>query len=118
MQITAPLLQFQSQLKVWHWMTKSFAQHQAFGDAYEALSDSVDEFVETYFGRYGREPLAGIVVSLKTTVDASTVAAVIAEFKVYLGGLTGELREATDLLNMRDDILGEVDHLLYRLSLA
>jgi hypothetical protein len=118
MQITAPLLQFQSQLKVWHWLTKSFAQHDAFADAYEALSESVDEFVETYFGRYGREPLAGIVLSLKTSVDMPTVMAVIAEFKVYLGSMTGELREATDLLNMRDGILGEVDHLLYRLSLS
>jgi hypothetical protein len=107
MQITAPLLQFQSQLKVWHWLTKSFAQHDAFADAYEA-----------YFGRYGREPLAGIVLSLKTSVDMPTVMAVIAEFKVYLGSMTGELREATDLLNMRNGILGEVDHLLYRLSLS
>lgn len=99
-------------------MTKSFAQHDAFGDAYEALSNSVDEFVESYFGRYGREPLAGIILSLKTSVDTPTVMAVIAEFKVYLVSLTGELREASDLLNMRDGILGEVDHLLYRLSLS
>lgn len=99
-------------------MTRSFAQHSAFGDAYDAISDSVDEFVESYFGRYGREPLAGLVLTIKTNVDNPTVMAVIAEFKVYLGSFTGELREATDLLNMRDGILGDVDHLLYRLSLS
>ena len=32
----------------------SFAQHEAFGQAYDALTDLIDTFVETLMGKYGR----------------------------------------------------------------
>ena len=39
--------------QMWHWKVKSFAQHLAFGELYEALSKFADELVEMYMGRYG-----------------------------------------------------------------
>jgi len=36
-----------------HWNTKSFAQHSALGDLYDAIIDDIDEIVETYQGKYG-----------------------------------------------------------------
>ena len=117
MPITQPLLQFQTQTKVWHWFTKSLAQHEAFGEAYEELSGSVDEFVEILFGREGREAVDVIQLTLSTNTDMAQVESVIAEFKVYLAKLATEYPAATDALNKRDEILGQVDHLLYRLSL-
>ena len=38
---------------MWHWKVKSFAQHLAFGELYEALSDYADELAEMYMGTYG-----------------------------------------------------------------
>lgn len=35
-----------------HWRTKSYAQHIALGEFYEALPDLVDEFVECYQGMF------------------------------------------------------------------
>jgi hypothetical protein len=118
MNVVQPLLQFQSQLKTWHWMTKSFAQHNAFGDAYEAISDKIDDFVEVYFGRYGREALAGVTLSIRALIDEATVTSLLNEFRLYLTGMDREIKSATDLLAIRDDILGEVNHLAYRLTLA
>lgn len=118
MNIIQPLLQFQSQLKVWHWMTKSFSQHKAFGEAYDSLSESIDTFVETYFGRYGREAVSGVTLSLKTQPDDKLIQNIISEFKVYLSAMDKEIKDGSDLFNIRDEILGEVDHLLYLLTLV
>lgn len=118
MNIIQPLLQFQSQLKVWHWMTKSFSQHKAFGETYDSLSDSIDTFVETYFGRFGRENVSAISLSLKPQLDDKLVKDIIAEFDVYLRAMDKELKNASELLNIRDEILGDVDHLLYLLTLV
>jgi DNA-binding ferritin-like protein len=38
---------------VHHWKTKSFAQHMALGDLYEALVEFVDELAEMYMGGVG-----------------------------------------------------------------
>ena len=118
MNIIQPLLQFQSQLKTWHWMTKSFSQHKAFGKAYDSLSESIDTFIETYFGRYGRETVSGITLSIKPQLDDKLVQGIISEFKVYLSAMDKEIKDGSDLLNIRDEILGEVDHLLYLLTLV
>lgn len=110
------LLQFHAQLKLWHWQTLLFAQHNAFGDAYEALEDPIDEIVESSIGITGREKITAL--DLTISGDLATVNAKILEFKVFLVGLNREFAAYTDILNLRDTILGEVDQLLYRLTLA
>jgi hypothetical protein len=118
MNVVQQLLQFQSQLKLWHWMTKSFAQHEAFGDAYEAISGQIDEFIEVFFGRYGREALKDVNLGLKASVEDSTIITILTGMRNYFAGMDKDLKGATDLLALRDDMLGEVNHLVYRLSLV
>lgn len=36
-----------------HWRTKSFSQHMALGDLYNALIEDVDSIVEAYQGAFG-----------------------------------------------------------------
>jgi hypothetical protein len=38
---------------MWHWKVKSFAQHMALGELYEALEEYADELAEMYMGVYG-----------------------------------------------------------------
>ena len=47
------LMAMQNQFRVFHWQTESYAQHQAFGGAYENLDELIDEFVEIYQGKNG-----------------------------------------------------------------
>lgn len=35
-----------------HWKTKSYAQHQALGEFYDAIVDKADAIAEAYQGRY------------------------------------------------------------------
>ena len=50
----------QGQLKVLHWQTESFAEHNAFGDIYEALEDKLDRLIEVYSGKYQRPKFGGV----------------------------------------------------------
>lgn len=36
-----------------HWATRSFAEHEALGEFYDALIDRIDAVVEAYQGAYG-----------------------------------------------------------------
>lgn len=42
------MVQFQNQVRIYHWQTKSYARHMAFGKTYDALGDLIDSFVEIY----------------------------------------------------------------------
>ena len=116
-QIILNLIKLQNQLRILHWQTKSFAQHKAFGKAYEDLDDLVDTFVETYMGIFGRsKPTTTFVLELKP-LSTSNVDLSIEHFLDYLKDMDREISDKTDLLNIRDEILGLVNHLKYRLSL-
>ena len=51
------LLTMHNQFKVYHWQTQkkpgSFAQHNAFGTAYDDLTEKIDDFIEIYQGKRG-----------------------------------------------------------------
>lgn len=116
MNVIGPLIQFQQQLRIFHWQTESYAQHQAFGRIYESLDDLVDSFVETYMGKFGRaKPTLTYHIELKS-LNGNAVNDAIDGFIGYLDDMSNE-NLSTDLLNIRDSILGEVHTLKYLLSL-
>lgn len=49
------LLMAQRTAHMWHWKVKSFSQHMALGELYEALTDFADELMEMYMGKYGAD---------------------------------------------------------------
>lgn len=116
MNVIGPLIQFQQQLRIFHWQTESYTQHKAFGRIYESLDALVDSFVETYMGKFGRaKPTLTYHIELKS-LNGNVVNDVVEGFKRYLEDMNNE-NLSTDLLNIRDSILGEVHTLQYLLSL-
>lgn len=116
--IIGPLIQLQQQLRVFHWQTNSYAQHKAFGKAYDALDGLIDEFVEIYMGRFGKaKPTVTYSIQLKSLTGEDVVQDVIESFIKYFETMTGELATATDLLNIRDSMVGELSKLKYLLTL-
>jgi hypothetical protein len=39
------IIQFEQQLRVFHWQTRLYPRHMAYGATYEALCDFIDSFV-------------------------------------------------------------------------
>jgi len=112
------LITLQNQIRIFHWQTTSFAQHEALGKTYEKLSDLIDEYVETFMGSYGKVKLEKNVTV--TLVDLSdNIESTVDKYIDYLqNSLTKDLSEKdTDLMNIRDEMLGELNKLKYLLTL-
>ena len=117
--IQTTLLQMQNQYKIFHWQTTSFSQHKSFDGIVESLISNIDEFIETYMGKYGRIVAQN---SFNITLDNLANLDVIAFTDNYINfliGLSNQLDSSkdTDLLNIRDEMLGGLNQLKYLLSL-
>ncbi len=112
------LLQIQQQLRVFHWQTKSYARHVAYGEAYSSLSDLIDSFVEVHMGKYGRFVLAEESIEIRNLNDA-TLGEFLNATVNFLCSCSLQLdpKADTDLLNIRDEMLAVVNKLKYLLTL-
>jgi hypothetical protein len=113
--IVVKLIQLQTQFKIFHWQTFSFANHNAFGGLYDSLSESIDEFVETYQGIYGRFDFGGASFSIANLSDSDFVS--ILNDNIQTLTQYEMMFKNTDLLNIRDEILGSINRTKYLLTL-
>jgi hypothetical protein len=89
-------------------------------DAHDQLSDLIDEFVEIAMGKYGRFVLDDETSNIKlinlsemNPKDMVTVCVdALIEFQEDL-----DPKRDTDLLNLKDEMLGTLNKLLYLLTL-
>lgn len=110
-------LTLQNQIRVLHWQTESYAEHKALGKAYEALDGLVDQFVETYFGAHGRHTGAA-KMEVGDYGDATSAAVIDDGIKFLKEEIEEYLEDSdTDLMNIRDEMLGVLNHTKYLLSL-
>lgn len=114
------LLQIQTQIKILHWQTKGYARHQAFGETYSNLDTLIDDFVEIYMGKYGRFSLSENEKTIKLdNLTELDLTAFLKTVKSELIGMSNDLSKDkdTDLLNLRDEMLGLFNKLSYLLTL-
>ena len=110
------MLTLRNQVKIYHWETMQFARHKSTDDIVGKLDDSIDKFVEVYIGKYGRPKLTsrtGTIRLRNFTDDEATEV-----LKQAIQWLTVRLptllsNKDTDLLNIRDEILADLNQTLY-----
>lgn len=110
----------QTTVKLYHWQTTSYAQHVASDGMLGKVMPLIDTFVEMYSGRYGRPRFDGsLTLKIPTEMTAHDMAR-------YIRKCTDVLRDEipkyldesdTDLLNVRDEMLGILTQTLYLLTL-
>ena len=110
----ATLLGFVFQMHVYHWQSLSFANHMALGELYDGIHDLTDTFMEAYMGKYGREQTA-VNSAILVDYDVNNKMEKINEFEQFL--VNCDLPD-TDLLNIRDEMLGLVHKVKYLLTLS
>jgi DNA-binding ferritin-like protein len=116
--ILTNMLQMQQQYRIYHWQTKSYAEHKAFNKIYNSLDEHLDDFIEAFMGKYGRMVESPMVeIELFNYKDAENCVNVTDTYIAFLTALTSILPEDTDLLNIRDTIKGELNQLKYLLTL-
>jgi hypothetical protein len=115
--IVSAMLTIRNQIKLYHWQTKSFADHKATDDLTAALDTSIDSFVEVYMGKYGR-PKVTKAIKLHN-FSANMAREFVSKQTVYLMNvLPRKLKKGdTDLMNIRDEILAELNKVRYLFTL-
>lgn len=109
------LLGLQIQLKICHWQTKGIARHEAFGNFYNDLDPLIDTFIEQSMGKYGRFILDDETKTIEmNNLSDIDIKGLINTVRDALVQMTDELDSTdTDLLNLRDEILGLVNKYSY-----
>lgn len=119
-QIVITLIQIQAQFRVLHWQTTSFSRHKAYGKIYEKLEGNIDTFVETLMGKQGRFELSDEGADIKLfnlkSLEINSFIGTIFEFLLGLNETLDSTKDS-DLLNIRDEIMGNINQLKYLLTL-
>ena len=110
-QIIIELLTIQNQFRIFHWQTKSFSRHSAFGMVYDSLDDLIDTFVETMQS-------SGERISVNSKIEIRTIndKEIVSFLKNFVDYLKKMNTKRTDLLAIRDDMLIDVNQTIYLFS--
>jgi len=109
-----------NQIKLYHWQTGMYSRHKGTDDVVKSLDDNIDKFVEVYMGKYGRPKMSSRnnVFTLKNLSEKNAVTFVKACIQELLEEVPRGLKKTdTDLLNIRDEMLGDLNQLLYLFTL-
>lgn len=114
------MLILRNQVKLYHWQTFSFGRHKATDDLVSSLDTNIDKFTEAYMGRYGRPKFTAALGKLQV-YDASDAKApkLVGDAIAWLSKRLPKLlkKEDTDLLNIRDEILGDLQQARFLFTL-
>ena len=121
-EITVVFLEILLMVKLYHWKTTSYATHKATDELYSKLNENIDSFIEVLLGKSGtRTDLMGHKnIRLVDLSSSESLKREVDTFKGYLVGLNDskamKLMTNTDLYNIRDTILGDLNQFLYLLT--
>ena len=118
-EITLKLVQIQLQFKFLHWQTFGDAKHKAYGKIYYSMGGNIDRLVESMMGKYGRVQFDPEFSIMFQDISALSVQNFMDGITEFLVGMTEQLdpKYDSDLLNIRDEILGDINQTKYRLTL-
>lgn len=112
--------ELQTTMKLYHWNTTSFARHKGSDDLVSSVIDLSDEFMEVFMGKYGRPNKSSskaTTLTVKAFTDKEITEYLKASIK-HLETLSQQLSpKDTDLLNVRDALLGKLNQTLYLFTL-
>ena len=121
-EVVLQFLHMLNTVKLYHWKTYSYATHKATDELYSKLNEHIDSFIEVLLGKLGNR------VDLTQTrflpiCDFTSLEQMKREtdkYKSYLVGLdsnkTMKSMSNSDLFNIRDEILGDLNQFLYLLT--
>jgi len=121
-QITVVFLEMLMMVKLFHWKTHSYATHKATDELYEKLNGNIDSFIEVLLGKTGSriDLMDKKSISLIDLNSQENLKSKIMYLKSFLVGLDNNKAlnsmSNSDLFNIRDEILGNLNQFLYLLT--
>lgn len=94
-----------------HWKSKSYAQHEALGDFYEAIIGTLDKLVEAYQGYFG---IVGEIPNYKS--KQTDIVKMLSVEAVWITTNRSEIAKNLPALeNIVDELSGEFYSTIYKL---
>jgi hypothetical protein len=121
-EVTTVFLEMLLMVKLFHWKTTSYATHKATDELYTKLNANIDSFIEVLLGKTGSriDLMSKSSIKLVDLSNQESLKREIEAFKSYLVGLNDnkamKQMSNTDLFNIRDTILGDMNQFLYLLT--
>ena len=106
-------------IKVYHWKTRSYAQHKATDELYERLNENIDKFIEILLGKdESRFKLIHETVRPIDMANKNDFKSRVYEYRKFLTDMNIYFDPImdSDLLSLRDEILGNVNQFLYLMT--
>jgi len=102
-------------LKVYHWNTKIYSRHKSTDELITKLQILIDSFVESYLGK-----TPSIISTLQLDINNTTDNNITDEIKKYIKYINNiyiDLKSNTQLTNILDEILNNLNTSLYLFNL-
>ena len=118
-EIACKFLQMLNTVKLYHWKTYSYPTHKATDELYSKLGDNIDKFIEVLLGKFNNRINLTTIKSLplRDVSSPEEFKREIISYKNYLVGLSSnpgmKSMSNTDLFNIRDEMLGDLNQFLY-----
>ena len=114
--LTMNLLNHQIVLKLFHFQTELYGAHKA-SDAYlEKFAQTMDKFLEIAQGIYGKITLKKYTLTGSSHSDENIIKHIDGMITLLREKIDDVLGEYTDLINIRDELVGDAEQLKYLLS--
>lgn len=115
--IVRVMLQMLNNIKLYHWNTFSYPEHKATDELYASLGDNIDKFVEILLGKTNKRIDTNYIQAIKihNLNNTKALKESIERYKMFLENMPDSF--GTELLNIRDEILGDLNKFLYLLTL-
>jgi len=119
-EIVKMFLEVLNMIKLYHWKTHSFSQHKATDELYDRISTNTDKFIEVLMGKdQSRIQMIESKIDLIDPNKLTDFKDRIHKFREFLEDMDiyFDKRNDSDLLNIRDEMLGDINQFLYLLSM-
>jgi len=124
-EIVIEFMQMLNMIKLYHWKTYSYATHKATDELYSKLNENVDRFIEVLLGKISGNRINLTKIHNISLIDLTSNVELKREldkFKEYLVSLNAhsymKQMSNTDLYNIRDEMLANINQFLYLLSFS
>jgi hypothetical protein len=118
--IIVKMLEIQNQVKIYHFQTGSYARHMASDRLFSSLITNIDRFGEVFQNSKRIRLNKGSKIVVRNLTDKQMYK-YLSDFAEWLSVelprlISGSRKDGVDLLNIRDEILADVNQTLYLFS--
>ena len=120
-QFVHKMLEIPPTIRLFHWKTESYAQHKATDSLMETLNEIVDKYVETLLGKTHvkldmNDYHTLHVTNLENVTKLEEYTQSIIDFLIEIHKKL-DMEKDVDLLNLRDEMIGDLNKFKYLLRL-